>query len=316
MMLANGIQSSENKLLKIIETMTQQSIFNEKSTKFYYLEYQFKANQSVEAIKSVINKVLKPIHNDVNIVLAFGMKAWNKLNPAWQPADLCSFQNLIGVDNYSMLSTQHDILFWIHSKNHDQNFDQVLAIQNSMQSIANLQLDLAGFNYHKNLDLIGFEDGTANPKNDDRQKTAVIPTGKIGAGGSYVLSQKWLHDLTAFNQLTIEQQEKIIGRTKLENIELEGEAMPVDSHISRTDVKVDGQSMEIYRRSDPYGNATEHGLYFLAFSCEMRRFHIQLERMLGITDDGIHDKLIEFSKAITSSYWFAPSQKDLQHMLK
>jgi putative iron-dependent peroxidase len=295
--------------------MTQQSIFNEESTKFYYLEYQLKANQTIEAIKSALIKALKPQHNDVNIVLAFGKEALNILLPTFQPADLCSFQTLNGVHNHSMPSTQQDILFWIHSKNHDENFDQVLAIQNNMQAIANLQLDLAGFNYHNNQDLIGFEDGTANPKDDDRLKTALIPNGEIGAGGSYVLSQKWLHDLSAFNQQTLEQQERTIGRTKVENIELEGDAMPADSHISRTDVKIDGQSMEIYRRSDPYGNATEHGLYFLAFSCEMRRFHIQLERMLGITEDGIHDKLIEFSKAITSSYWFAPSQKDLEKLL-
>jgi putative iron-dependent peroxidase len=296
--------------------MTQHAIFNEESTKFYYLEYQLKPRQSLESIKSTLIQALKPQHKDVNVVIAFGFKAWNFIQPEWRPKDLCSFKTLKGVNNYAMDSTQQDVFFWIHSQNHDQNFDQVLAIQNSMQSIAHLQLDLTGFNYHNNQDLIGFEDGTANPKDDARQKTALIANGQIGTGGSYVLSQKWVHNLHAFNQLTIKQQEKIIGRTKLENIELEGDTMPVDSHISRTDANIDGQPMEIYRRSDPFGNATEHGLYFLAFSCEMRRFHIQLERMLGMTEDGIHDRLIEFSKAQSSSFWFAPSQEDLQDLLK
>lgn len=296
--------------------MTQYAIFKEESTKFYYLEYQLKPQTSLESIKSAIIKALNPQHEGVNIVIAFGLKAWNFIQPDWQPKDICSFRTLNGVNNYAMDSTQQDIFFWIHSQNHDQNFDQVLAIQSSMQSLANLQLDLAGFNYHRNRDLIGFEDGTANPQDDARLKTALIANGQIGAGGSYVLSQKWVHNLTAFNQLTIEQQEKIIGRTKLENIELKGNDMPVDSHISRTDLKIDGESMEIYRRSDPFGNATEHGLYFLAFACEMRRFEIQLKSMLGMTEDGVHDRLIEFSQAQTSSFWFAPSQEDLQDLLK
>jgi len=295
--------------------MTQHAIFKEESTKFYYLEYQLKPNISLESIKSALIKALNPQHNGVNIVIAFGLKAWNFIQSDWQPKDICSFKTLNGVNNYAMQSTQQDIFFWIHSQNHDQNFDQVLSIQKCMQSLADLQLDLAGFNYHNNRDLIGFEDGTANPQGDARLKTALIAKGQKGAGGSYVLSQKWVHNLTAFNQLNIEQQEKIIGRTKLENIELKGNDMPIDSHISRTDVKIDGESMDIYRRSDPFGNATEHGLYFLAFACEMRRFETQLKSMLGMTNDSIHDRLIEFSQAQTSSFWFAPSQEDLQDLL-
>jgi len=87
--------------------------------------------------------------------------------------------------------------------------------------------------------------------------------------------------------------------------------MPINSHVSRTDVSIDGNAQKIFRQSSPYGNATDHGLYFLAFSCELSRFQIQLERMFGITEDGIHDQLIEHSKAITSSYWFAPCREDL-----
>ena len=79
--------------------------------------------------------------------------------------------------------------------------------------------------------------------------------------------------------------------------------------------KVDGQAQKIFRQSSPYGTATDHGLYFLAFSCELSRFQIQLERMFGLTEDGIHDKLIEYSNAVTSSYWFAPSIEDLTKAL-
>ena len=225
------------------------------------------------------------------------------------------FKTLQGVQDFSMPSTQGDVFFWIHSDHQDFNFDQVLLIQSVMGKVAELQLDLVGFNYHNQRDLIGFVDGTANPKEDARQLAALIPEGQMGAGGSYVLSQKWVHDLAAFNQLEVTQQEKVVGRTKIEDIELTGDDMPANSHVSRTDVSVDGTAMKIYRRSDPFGSATEHGLYFLAFACELRRFSVQLERMLGMTDDGIHDKLIEYSKAVTSSYWFAPSAEDLRAAL-
>lgn len=296
--------------------MSQNSIFCETSTRFYYLEYSLNDANTTDVIKQAIKTSLNKVTSGMNLVVCFGQHAWNKLNPDWQPKDLKSFETLNGVKGFSMESTQADVFFWIHSLNHGDNFDQVLAIQAQMEKVAELKLDLVGFNYHNNRDLIGFEDGTANPKEDDRMLAALIPKGEIGAGGSYVLSQKWVHDLKAFNALPLQQQEQVVGRTKNLNIELEGDDMPIDSHISRTDLTIDGQAMKIYRRSDPYGNATEHGLYFLAFACEHRRLSSQLESMLGMTDDGIHDRLIEFSKATTSSYWFAPSSEDLQKILR
>jgi putative iron-dependent peroxidase len=293
----------------------QTGIFQENSIQFYYLEYQLDDSNSKAKIKTALSKALLKQAKDLNIVVAFGKKAWNKLNPNWQPAELCHFETLNGVNEFSMPSTQNDVFFWIHGLNQNDVFDQVLHIQEAMETLGELRLDLAGFNYRNNMDLFGFEDGTANPKEDERMLAALIPDDKLGAGGCYVLSQKWLHNLKSFKALSDEQQGKVIGRTKYDNIELEGDKMPNDSHISRTDLNIDGQAMKIYRRSDPYGNATEHGLYFLAFSCEMKRFSSQLESMLGMTEDGVHDKLIEFSKAVNSSYWFAPSVVDLHSML-
>ncbi len=296
-------------------TKPQEGIFQENSTKFYSLEYSLDLSCSLSTLKAAISSSLSDTAG-VNIVIAFGKQAWDKLQPDWQPEDLIDFETLEGVDGYSIPSTQRDLLFWIHSENHDDNFDCVLKIQQALAHVAKLQLDLPGFTYHDSRDLIGFVDGSANPKGDAQQLSSLIPSGQLGEGGSYMLTQKWLHDLASFNKLPQEQQEKIIGRTKPDSIELEGDAMPADSHVSRTDVKVDGTAMKIYRRSAPYGSATEQGLYFLSFACEIRRFSIQLERMFGITGDGLHDRLIEFSTPLTSSYWFAPSQQDLDNLLR
>ncbi len=293
----------------------QKGIFQENSNKFYYLEYKIDYSQPLSNLRSSLKTSLSDI-DCVNIVIAFGKRAWNHLQPNWEPNDLINFGTLQGVKDFKIPSTQRDMFFWIHSQNHDDNFDRVLKIQEAMADVATLELDLAGFTYHDSRDLIGFIDGSANPKDEDRLLAAVIPNDQIGVGGSYVLTQKWVHNLKAFNSLSQEQQEKVVGRTKADSIELEGDAMPPDSHVSRTDVKVDGKAMKIYRRSAPYGSAAEHGLYFLSFSCEIERFSIQLERMFGTTEDGLYDKIIEYSKPLTSSYWFAPSAEDLEDIIE
>ena len=87
--------------------------------------------------------------------------------------------------------------------------------------------------------------------------------------------------------------------------------MPPDSHVSRTDVKKDGVALKVYRRSAPYATLARHGLYFLAFARAQERHQIQLERMYGVSGDGLHDRLIEFSRADTGSYLFAPGERAL-----
>jgi putative iron-dependent peroxidase len=107
----------------------------------------------------------------------------------------------------------------------------------------------------------------------------------------------------------------VIGRTKADSVELQGDAMPADSHVSRTDAKVDGVAMKIFRRSFPYGTVTRHGLYFLAFACDVERFDVQLRRMYGVSGDGLQDRLTGFSRAVTGAYWFAPAKEDLDAAL-
>ena len=143
-----------------------------------------------------------------------------------------------------------------------------------------------------------------------------MPAGLPGPGGAFVLSQKWVHDLEAFRALPVAEQERVIGRTRADSIELEGAAMPADSHVSRTDVKLDGVAQKIYRRSTPFGGVAEHGLYFLAFSCELSRFELQLRRMFGASEDGLCDRLTGFSRPTTGSYWFAPAEDALMRLGK
>ncbi len=292
----------------------QVGVFKEGSTHFYFLEYQFNSSNLAQ-IKSSITASLNAFP-DVSVVVSFGEKAWHTLQPNWMPATLTSFKTLKGQQGHQAPSTQADLFFWLHGDDISTVFDAAQHIDKQMKRVATLCLDERGFSYHQNRDLIDFEDGTANPKTDElKREAAVIAKGLAGEGGSLVLTQKWVHDLDKWNAISVHCQEAVVGRTKVENIELEGEAMPDDSHISRTDLKVGGVPMKIYRRSAPFGTITEKGLLFLAFGGELVRFSSQLESMYGLTEDQKIDQLLNFSKAVTGSYWFAPSQEDLDEVL-
>ena len=122
-----------------------------------------------------------------------------------------------------------------------------------------------------------------------------------------MLAMRWIHDLDAFARLTVDEQQGVIGRTKQDSIELPGDAKPATAHISRVEMSVDGQELEIFRRSVPYGTVTEYGLYFVAFSADPTRYDRMLARMFGTTGDGIRDRLTDFSRAVSGAYYFAPS---------
>ncbi|NPA72468.1 MAG: Dyp-type peroxidase [Gammaproteobacteria bacterium] len=295
----------------------QLGIFKGGAQHFYFLEYSL-GKGDLSNIKSAVSTSLALANTKgVTCVLSFGEQAWQTFQPKWCPETLTSFTRLNGQQGHTAPSTQADLFFWLQGACIAEVFDGAMAIHNTMQSVANLKLEQRGFDYHHSTDLIGFEDGTANPKTDVlKRQAAVIPENRKGAGGSLVLSQKWVHDLTAWNNIPVHCQEAIVGRTKTDNIELEGEAMPDDSHINRTDLTVEGEAMKIYRRSAPYGTVTEHGLLFLAFACDLKRFSSQLESMYGLTEDKKIDQLLNFSKAVSGSYWFAPAVEDLQEVLQ
>lgn len=294
----------------------QQGIFIEGTTSVNYLEYSLDFSTNKEKLKAALGSIMDLNSDDMSVVICFGKKTWSWINPLWSPESFADYQEVKGSTGYSMPATQRDLFFWINSDKKDSNFDVARDIQKELKDIAQLELEQDGFRYHDARDFTGFIDGTENPQEDERYPISCIEEGKPGAGGSPVFSQKWIHDLDAFQALPQNAQEKIIGRTKPDSVELEGDEMPDDSHVSRADAKVDGVAMKIYRRSTPYGNVNEHGLFFLAFACDSYRVQIQLERMTGATDDKIHDKLMEYSKPVTGSYWFAPTIEDLKEITK
>jgi len=294
----------------------QAGIFRENAQHMHFLEYRL-TSSNLNEVKQALAKAIENIKpDDISLVISFGKQAWQHLQPNWTPVTLEDFVPINGQQGHTAPSTQSDLFFWIQGIDMGVVFDQAMQIHNSLQKVAELTLEQQGFDYHHNLDLIEFEDGTANPKTDELKiDAAVIPAGEPGEGGSLVLSQKWVHDMAKWATVPVHCQEGIVGRTKDENIELEGDSMPDDSHISRTDLKVDGVAMKIYRRSAPFGTVQEKGLMYLAFGCELIRFSSQLESMYGLTEDKKIDQLINYSRAVSGSYWFAPAEEDLRQVL-
>lgn len=292
-------------------TAPQPGIFVEGSRHHHFLEYRANANAESRQMAAAVTALRRAADaSPAHMVIAFGKAAWTNLAAGAVPDGARDFQTIAG-PGHAAPATQRDVLVWVHGDDHDDVLDLALAADTAMAPHGAAELDLAAFQYRDSRDLTGFIDGTANPKEDARMEAALVPAGQPGGGGAFVLTQKWRHDLTAFNGLAVDDQQRVIGRTKPDSIELEGDAMPPWSHVSRTDVKVDGVAQKIYRRSAPYGTPSEHGLYFIAFARDIGRFQVQLERMFGVSGDGEYDHLIDYSRALTGSYWFAPSAPDL-----
>ncbi|MDB4835274.1 Dyp-type peroxidase [Cyclobacteriaceae bacterium] len=289
----------------------QKGIFDQSSSAYFYLEYKVELTDYklfLEQLKSATS-----INNGgVYVVTSFGKRLWDLISPKWSPTGFINFETLIGEKGFTMPSTQLDLMFWIHGKDESSVLDVALAVHEQLKNVAQLAYEQKGFDYHNSHDLTKFEDGTGNPKTDDnRVAAAIIPEGQVGESGSMVFTQQWIHNLGKFNNQPISHQEKIIGRTKKDSIELTGDHMPHDSHVSRTDIAVDGVAMKMWRRSTPFGGVKEHGLNFHCFACETIRISSQLDSMLGRTEDKVTDRILEFSKPIRGAYWFCPSQEDL-----
>jgi putative iron-dependent peroxidase len=287
----------------------QPGIFAQGTRSHYNLEFDLRTDAAAGDVKAAIARLHEPsvTAGGFNLVVGFGAALWPRLAPeGGVPAELRPFDPVAGADGHGAPSTQHDIWVWIHGTGPDLALDAARAVTTALAPVADLAVELPCFVYRDSRDITGFIDGTENPPVEDAPEVALLAAGEPGEGGAYVITQKWIHDLSAFHALPITDQEGTIGRTKLDSEELDDSVKPPTAHIARVVIEEDGKELEIYRRSTPYGTVAEHGLYFLGFSAELSRFDKMLARMFG-TADGIRDHLTDFTRPVTGSYYFAPS---------
>ena len=288
----------------------QPGIFALGTRSHVHLEFDVHPSVDASSVAAALAQLREPAltAGGANLVLGLGAELWRSLAPSEAgPADLESFVELRSPDGPVAPATQHDVWVWVHGTGEDVVFDTARAVATALAPVARLASEVRGFVFKDSRDLTGFVDGTANPPVDEAVLAAVVPPDRPAAGGSIALLQRWVHDLGAFHALSIEEQEAVIGRTKPDSVELDGERKRPTAHIARTELHdAQGDELAVWRRSVPYGSVAEHGLVFVAFSADRARLDTMLRRMYGLGDDGLRDALLDFTRATSGAFYYCP----------
>ena len=271
------------------------------------------------AERTALSKAIRDIHPSARVLatkakrdrllctLGIGPGLWDRLSPARRPAGLRPFR-AVKANGRVAPATGGDLFVQITSGRHDLNLDLAMGLVRRLQPLATMAEEVHGFRYRDSQDLTGFIDGTENPKGKARALAALIgEEDRPFAGGSYVAVQRYVHDLERWRRLDDREQEQIIGRTKRGSVELPKAKKPQTAHISRVVIEQDGAELQILRQSYPWGMVREAGLYFAAYTKSLDIFDLMLARMMGTTGDGLHDRLMEFTRAVTGATFFVPS---------
>jgi putative iron-dependent peroxidase len=242
-------------------------------------------------------------------IVGFASDVWNKLFGAPRPAELHPFQEIRSGGRYAV-STPGDILFHIRAKRMDFCFELATQIMDSIGGVVSVADEVHGFRYFDDRDVMGFVDGTENPRGDAAREAAIVGAEDPPfAGGSYVIVQKYLHDLKAWNALPVETQERIVGRRKLSDVELSDADKPTYAHNALTNIEENGRQLQILRDNMPFGRPGhgEFGTYFIGYSRTPWVTEIMLQNMFVGRPPGNYDRLLDFSRAVTGSLFFVPS---------
>ena len=243
----------------------------------------------------------------VNLVVGFRPELWRELAPEDAPAGMKGFNaDITGLDGFVMPATQHDAVLWIAGSAYDVIFDVSHGAIAELKGLAAVADETSSWPYRRDRDLTGFIDGSENPNLIEAADVALVASGNPGAAGTVLLLQKWAHDTALWESLPVVSQEQVIGRKKLDSVELEDK--PADSHVASTDQDRFGK---IFRRNMPYGTVTDHGTMFVGFSAEQQRLSTMLDSMAG-RSSGVRDALTRYTRPISGAYYFIPSAESLR----
>jgi porphyrinogen peroxidase len=247
---------------------------------------------------------------ELTCVVGIGSAAWDRLFGGPRPAELHPFRELSGA-KYNAVATPGDLFLHIRAKHYDLCFELASLIMARLAGAVTVYDEVHGFRYFDERDLLGFVDGTENPTGAAAAGAVVIAGGDPQfAGGSYLIAQKYLHDMKAWNGVPAEEQERVIGRTKLANVELPDDVKPPNSHVAlNTITGPDGEELQILRDNMPFGNAGrgEFGTYFLGYAASPAVIEQMLANMFIGNPPGNYDRILDFSAAVTGGLFFVPS---------
>jgi porphyrinogen peroxidase len=280
------------------------------------------SDDALDAARAVISDIgglvravgFRDLGAHLSCIVGIGRTAWDRLGRDGRPKQLHPLPTVIGAV-HTAVSTPGDLLFHIRAETTDMCFELERLVLEKLGSNVTVEDEVSGFRYFDSRDLLGFVDGTENPMGAAMQHDTLIGgEDDEFAGGSYVVVQKYLHNLTGWGELTVAEQERIIGRTKLDNVELE----PTGSRLSHKDlntiVDTAGTEHDILRDNMPFGRpgAGEFGTYFIGYAADLSTIEKMLQRMFVGVPPGQHDRILDFSTAVTGSSYFVPSNDLLE----
>ncbi len=249
-------------------------------------------------------------------VLGISSDAWDRLVGPPRPAELHPFAEIRAGGRHAV-ATPGDLLLHIRAARTDLCFELATLLMSRLGDAAEAVDEVHGFRYFDNRDVIGFVDGTENPTGAAAVRATLVGAEDPAfAGGSYVIVQKYLHDMTRWNALPVDEQERIVGRTKLSNLELTDDVKPSYAHNALTVVESGGKEVKILRDNMPFGTPSrgEFGTYFIGYSRSPRVTEQMLRNMFVGRPEGNYDRLLDFSVAVTGTLFFVPAAALLERL--
>jgi porphyrinogen peroxidase len=277
-----------------------------------YLEFAAGPGAVASTVVAAIAGLREPrtTMGGVNLVAGFRPTLWAEVEPDDAPRDVHDFdEDVVGPDGYVIPATQHDAVLWISGSAYDVVFEVARKTITELSGIAEVVDETASWPYLQDRDLTGFIDGTENPSLIDAPELALIPDREPGEAGTVLLLQRWEHDVSAWESLSVDEREQVIGRRRSDSTELEDKR--TDSHVASTDQDRFGK---IFRRNMPYGTATNHGTMFVGFSADQRRLSDMLRSMAGLVG-GTRDALTRYTRPLTGAYYFVPAADALRRFI-
>ena len=281
-----------------------------------FLVWIFKEGAAVkEAFKNICN-LISNLSNSANtrfpdakasVVLGIGYQAWLQLKlPQPLPKELRDFTPITGT-KHTAVATNGDLHFHIRGDNYSFCIDIASDITTALENVAECIEEVHGFRYWDSRSILGFVDGTENPHGPDREYFGIIGDEDAGyKGGSYLFVQKYIHDIKAWKALPVSEQEKVIGRSKADDIEMREEIKPSNSHAALANV---GDDLKIVRDNMPFGNmaTNEMGTYFIAYASTFSTVVKMLTNMFAGVPEGNYDRILDYSKPTTGTLFFVPT---------
>jgi putative iron-dependent peroxidase len=273
-------------------------------------------------IKSAVQQLRKDCADKgINLVIGLGPTLLADLTDD-VPNDFQAYETFVSTDGSGKEAkgTQEELLFWLNSENRDEVWKAQWDAREALKGHMKVARETMTFIFGDSLDLSGFKDGTGNPEPERDVEVAIVPDGEAGAGGSFIIAQRWVHDLEAFNLLPVEEQEKVFGRTKADSTRLSPQPPP--AHLSQVELregKTGNDSTpkrdEMSRRSTPYAfHDGTVGLYFMGFCKSQAPLRERMRAMYGL-DGGVRDRLTSYSNPASGAFYFAPSVETLDAAL-